>query len=1145
MVAGSKRTVDEKARIRASTDLTCSMCVEAGAGTGKTTILVSRFLSIIEEGLARCSRIVAITFTEKAAAEMKMRLREKIEERLLSESLDDTVRARLQNALYELERSVIGTIHSFAATILREFPLEAGVDPYFTQLDDLEYGVLFDRSWEDFIEALSEEDQLTVRWYLILGGSAGKLKELARYWYSRRVERYTTGIFKKRAVQGKSGDGREGGVTRPLSEVFSLAEEFTGYLKLRAGELSSMADSFCIDSSDKGYIAISDFARSVELLQELEGEELVQFLLSLNLPKNKGNKSNWEPPGKCTEQKEIFKEIIGRRDEFAAGVMDILRDNIESMLERFAQSIERAKAAKGALDFDDLLIKARRLLENREVREQVADRYRFILVDEFQDTDPIQSEIVYLLSLGKEPGEKGECGIVRGKLFIVGDPKQSIYRFRGADVEVYERFKDRLSDSGEILKIVQNFRSVPGIVNWVNSVFSNVIRAPDDGRYQSEYEPIHPYRDGTGVSIVYLDIPPDESSTKADEVRMAEAEAIARCIYKLVGSGYRVFDRHKGGYVPIEYRHIAVIYPTTTGIEHYEEILRFEQIPYIVEGGKLYFARQEVRELATAMWAIEDPDDSLAVVATLRSSLFGFSDEELFLYKRKTGGFKPVEEGTAEDERFSLMRDALRLLGELHERRNVLGAHGVMKGLIDATNFMELSLIRPHGEQKVLNIKKALHKAREFDATGYPFRRFARWFSEQERELYAEGESPVVEDDENAVRLLTMHKAKGLQFPVVIMANLVQRAARSSSAYIVDGSRLEFKLNGSLATSGFLGARDIEKKREIAEKARLLYVAATRAQDILVLPVHRNKGESYINLISRYLPQVGDDSVRRREGDSSGSPSENEADVETGKGSTVEGIEIETWTPASLPPLKGAKKTFVRMPSLSDEDERAARERKALWLKEHAEVIEKGGRSAAMIISATALESGAHRETFSTGYRSSVDRDLASRIGTAFHRVMEILDFERKGDSSGVVAKICMELDLEDHISEVEGLVDRALGSDVLKSVLSSENFYREVPFLVPLDDLYISGRIDLLFRDDGCWNVLDYKTDIVEPGDVEARGREYELQAGIYALALQRLRVGPIGRVIIYFVRADASKVFDSPEKISRVAEEHLKRIR
>lgn len=1140
-MAVGRKTIDEEARTRASTDLAHSLCIEAGAGTGKTTILVSRFLAIVESGLARCSQIVAITFTEKAAAEMKMRLREEIEKRLLEDSRKEEVHARLREALYELERSAIGTIHSFAATILREFPLEADIDPYFAQLDDIESGVLFDRCWEDFIETLREDDRLAVRWFLILGGSPRKLRDMAKMWYSSGIERHVEGIFKKRRHRRGTGSDMENSASDSLSRISSLADEFRAYLGKMSEELSSMARSYCVNRGDKGFAAISDLSKAVELSKELEDEDLVQFLFSLSIPKGKGNKGNWKPGEKCTEQKEIFKEIEETRRELTTNVMDLVRGSIETVLERFSESLEESKNARSAMDFDDLLIKARNLLNNEEVRRQLAKRYRFILVDEFQDTDTIQSEIIYLLSLCEGSGDKEKEEIAQGKLFIVGDPKQSIYRFRGADIEVYESFKDRLSRSGEIVQIVQNFRSVPGIVNWVNTVFSNVIKAPEDGRYQSDYEPIHPFRDGRGVSIVYIDTQEDHQNIRSDEARSIEAEAIARTIHKLVDSDYRIFDRKTGRYVPVDYRHIAIIYPTTTGIEHYEDILRFEGIPYIVEGGKLYFARQEVRELVAAMWAIEDPEDSLALVATLRSSLFGFSDEELFLFKRKFGELKPTSNDESLSERFFLLMEALKLIRELHEKRNLLGVYGTIKELIERTNFIELSLIRPHGEQKVLNIRKVLHRAHEFDATGYPFRRFARWFSERERDLSREEESPVVEDDENAVRLLTMHKAKGLQFPVVIMANLIQGVYRSSSSYIIDGSRIEFKIDGNSVTSGFNYAKDTDRKREIAEKVRLLYMAATRAQDLLILPIHGKRG-SYIELISPYLPPASDISLEGQEDGAGRIPSVEKPGRENVEEPEVEGARIEKWALNTLPSLKGERKVFVRMPSHRKELEREALGERNRWLKEHARIVEKGSRAKAAIIAASSLELEAFDENSSLAFPSPAG-DYAARVGIAFHRVMEIVDFERKVDHTAIVEKVCRELDLESRIEEVVQLVDTSLDSEVLKEVFSSENFYREVPFFIPLEGNYISGRIDLLFKSKGKWNILDYKTDFVEQRDIDRKGAIYRQQAGVYVLALDRLGIGPIGKVSLYFVRPHALKVFESPEEILREAKETIRK--
>jgi len=1124
-----KEIVDQVVRERVEKDLGTSFCVEAGAGTGKTTILVSRYLSIIERGLARCGEIVAITFTEKAAAEMKIRLREKIEERISQEEISDDVRGRLENALYELERSTIGTIHSFASSILKEYPIESRVDPFFEQLDELGEGLLLEKCWKDFVESLCEEDQLAVRWFLVLGGGVNNFRELAFSWYRSRGKRIIKGMFSYDHYGGSMGRASK---LRSWNDLDKYISSFISFLEEKSEQLMSLAEAFCVDREDNGYKAIVGFGNQVEALKVFDPEEAIQAIFGLYVPKNKGNKGKWDPPEKCTEQKEIFKGIEDRRDNFKSEVLDFVRDRLKDVFDNFVEYVEGEKIRKGVLDFDDLLIKARLLLDDERILKQIRGRFKYILVDEFQDTDQLQAEIVYLIS--SEGSWDEGFRIVPGKLFIVGDPKQSIYRFRGADVEVYEEFKQKLDGTGEICSITQNFRSVKGLVSWVNDIFSCIITRVGDEKYQSEYEPISAFRDDREFSVVYLNIPKHRDSDSADEARAHEARAIARVIHKLVDEGFTVVDLNSGKEVPVTYRHIAVIYPATTSIEHYENTLRDEEIPYIVEGGKLYFARQEIRDLSNALWSIEDPADSVALVSTLRSALFGFSDEEIFIFSRRAGNISYITDIKKDDLKNNDLFEALEFLKGLHDRKNSIGSYRVLKELLDKTNFIELSALRSHGEQRVLNIHKALQKARDFDSAGYSFRTFAEWLRKSEVEIYGEGESPVVEEDEDAVRLITMHKAKGLQFSIVILANLLQRVSRRERIYIVGGSRIEFKI-GSAKTSGYDLASTEESKRELAERVRLLYVAATRAQDILVVPMN-GKDNSYFGLISPLLPDYFELRDLMNKDTKDGVGEDDREGLHKIKG-------IRVWGEKDLPPLKATKKVFISMPKYDKKSQLYSIEEKRKWRSRHEKMLESGKKSKYRLLPVTALDDAGLEETVPLSRLFRSERDDALKEGLAFHEVMDRVVSMGTENVTSVVERVCTDMDILDKKESVYELVKKAINSTVLKEALSSSRIFTEVPFIVPYKRDLISGRIDLLYEKDNMWVLVDYKTDRVDKRDVEERMKDYRLQAGLYTMALNRFVGLKVSRVVFYFVRPDHCVSMESTGELVDWALERLEK--
>ncbi|MCX5753189.1 MAG: UvrD-helicase domain-containing protein, partial [Candidatus Krumholzibacteria bacterium] len=1015
--------------------------------------------SILESGKASCSQIVAITFTEKAAGEMKVRLRRKILERRAEPALAGEARANLERAYDELERSPISTIHSFAATILREYPVEARVDPNFSQLDALEGALFFDECWSDFLAREAEQWEETLRRFIFFGGSIDDLGAIAAELYAHRAGRVCERMF---GIGPLPGDCATPLLSNPDPSA-GLRDEFAA----AAARLSALERDHCTNPADRGSLAIGEFAARMEALGLLRGDDLTRFLLTIKLPKNKGSKENWRPVEACAEQKGVFGDLEEFRESAKAEFSDYLRDGLEGFFDEFLARVDKRKASLGVLDFDDLLIKVRELLRSGSALDMLRDRYRYILVDEFQDTDPVQAEIVYLLASSAGgagaraalcPGTDSAGGPDRpepapGKLFIVGDPKQSIYRFRKADIETYERVKERLSASGERLSIVENFRSVPGIVEWVNETFSEIMRPSGDGRFQPPYEAIHPFRSGSGAPVVLLDLELEEGDLRAQTIRAREGEAIARLIHKLVEDGTTVADSRTREERALKFGDIAVIYPGTTGIDHYEEPLRAEAIPYVVEGGKLYYAREEIRALAAAVWAIEDPYDPLALVAALRSPMFGASDEDIFLFARIGGRFDYLDPGEGATGKPGDLGAALELLAGLHARRNELGPSGTLLDLLGRTKFLELSLLRPHGEQRVSNIRKAVSSARAFEGKGASYRRFARWFRDQEALASAEGESPVVEEDENAVRLLTVHKAKGLQFPVVILANLVQRRHPSYKILVEGGRRISFKL-GLLETSDHDAFEKEEKAREAAETVRLLYVASTRAGDMLVIPRMPKEG-SYFGLIKARL---GADAGGADEGCAGGAEM---------NGKPIRSAHVRDLALSSLPPLRGRPRPFTRFSEPSREAaSRAARERSE-WIFARERLL-ADARKGPFALAPSKLGAAALAPVFprdaapepglgvpaaegagATVARPDADprsRDRLLLFGQAFHRIMELADLSDMRSPGVLSASVAAGFGIEDAACELERVAETALRSDLIARASRSPRCLREVP---------------------------------------------------------------------------------------------------
>lgn len=794
--------------------------------------------------------------------------------------------------------------------------------------------------------------------------------------------------------------------------------------------------------------------------------------------------------------------------------------------------------------------------------EKLRKRYRYVLVDEFQDTDPVQARMIMRLA-----GGRGEAsGYGSGRLFIVGDPKQSIYRFRKADVEIFEKTKDTFSERDSVLRISQNFRSVPGIVDWVNSAFSGIIRRPDEGRYQPDYEPIRPFREGERRAVALLDLEMDGKQPNTDSVREREGESIARLVNWLMQSGRSVRCSEHPGYRPLRYGDIAVLYPRTTGIDFYENPLRREGVPYSVEGGKLYYMRQEVRDIAAALWSIEEPWDGLALFAVLSSPVFGFSDEEIFLFSRSGGRLDYLGGKASDGDEFEDFKDAFDILRDLHRGKDKRGCASTLLELLRRTGYLELSALRPHGEQRVANIRKAVHFAREFDEGGYSFRRFASWFRDREPLGADEGDSPVT--DEDAVRLLTIHKSKGLQFPVVIMANLVQKRENRIDRLLLRDGRMAFRVGAVMETSDFESFRTEERSRDEAEAARLLYVAATRAEDLLVIGRTPRRG-SYFELLSRFLP---DENPGDGDSENEGKAGDGVGDSGSGDKSGADAADLVDLINVSvLPSLTGKAESFTALKLyVGGRDGYGAAERER-WVAERKGLIEAGS-IAPVVLTPTGLEDRKTRSQSNAGGTAAEDTEelktirvdqlvsasakdagsmpghlpgvddveggRALRFGAAFHRLMELADLRSLKMPDRSVEYAAEEFGIEDRVEELATLIRSVLRSDLLVEASGARRIMRETPFTISIDSHFaavakagtvpggmIEGRIDLLFETENGWTAVDYKTDSVPAADVDRRFEMYRPQGSLYAVSLSKMGMDLNGGMVFYFVRSGQAR--------------------
>jgi len=1083
--------VDEAHRERARKDFTTNFWVEAGAGTGKTRLLIERlYYLVVQEGVS-LEEVAAITFTEKAASELKIRLREKLEEQ--KKVSTGPLLRRIEAALQELEYAPLGTIHSFAASLLRERPVEARVDPRFEILDQSGMETLGARAWDSWFTDQLEQEREPLRRAIKFGFRPDDLRTLAFKIYSERE------ILEQGRSYPASYSPRE--CLEKLREPLSLLKQL-------------MQD--CKETSDEGFQQITRFLEWFSSADKQNDEDLTYSFLQL-MPelKKKGKQENWFSRESCREQKKLAGEINEMQQDILVRASGGVMEETLEWLKEFFPYLEEEKLKRGVLDFNDLLLKARDLVKkHNEARGYFQRRFRYLLVDEFQDTDPLQAEIIMFLSESAPlAGTWDQVKLQPGKLFLVGDPKQSIYRFRRADIQMYDEVRQcLLQQQGEELYLVQNFRTLPQVITWVNQAFEHLIQPVPDRSYQPRYVPLDPYRRESRQDIppILFYHPPEESREySADELRRMEARWLSASIKDMVGCQEIVLK--DGSTRTLDYSDVAVLFPTTTGIYHYEDALQQLHIPYRLEGGKLLFQRSEINHFIALVAALDNPYDQVALVSTLRN-VFGVSDEEIFYFVHQGGRLDYLHEKEQGLEKLPPVIDhAFRVLEELYRAGQEAcfnSVTGYLEEALEKTGFLKWLRLQQRSRQAISNLKKMLDLARSWEKKDpLTLRQFLGWLRESKEQEKEESESLIPEGEAKAVTLLTVHRSKGLEFPVVVLANLISGQNRSPSL-LVDRrhSRYELKAGGqvSFATCGFSELREDEKARQEAEKRRLFYVAVTRAENCLMIPLTRGRrSQGYWN----YLSEL-DENHRI--------PEYARVEMETN---------LEKF-PKSLPSEDQEEATEKEDNQKSFAEELTAVDwlkRRQRWKEELSELVTRQAESTPAYTASGQVgevdEKDKEREV------SSLDRPVArgASLGSAYHQVMEKVSL--KPESSEVyrlVEEASRYWGLEQEAAdELGAMVQKTLKSSLWKRI-EGIPVYREVPFSVYYGGKILEGLVDLLFQEGESLVLVDYKTDYLDKNDVESRRDYYLPQAYGYALALEHVTGKRIKEVSFYFVRPD-----------------------
>ena len=1129
--------VDDGARARIRSDLDATLIVEAAAGTGKTTELVHRIMALLKGGRTTLARIVAVTFTEKAAGEMKLRLRGEIEKaRREGEPVE---RERLDRALAELEEAHIGTIHSFCAEMLRQRPVEARVDPMFEVLDEdgeaRAFASAFDAWFETILAAPPEGVRRVLRRKSRDRDSSSPREVLRKAGYALLDQRDFDAPWRR--------------------DAFDRTEALDGLLA-RQAEVAAFALRVDHDSEDwlaKGLLQLGRFMHDLERREAIRGRDHDGVEQELRELARQGL-WRWKGRGKWLAEGLLREEVLGKLLALKAELDRVLEQSdadlaacLHEDLAPLVRAYENAKGRAGRLDFLDLLLVARNLVRDDDaVRAELQERFTHVLVDEFQDTDPLQAEILLLLA-ADDPRARTfhDARPVPGKLFIVGDPKQSIYRFRRADVTLYEATKRRLMSQGAtLLHLSTSFRSAPSIQAAINAAFAPLMRGSPDGS-QAEYVPLQPFRAEpvNRPTIVALPVPRPYThygKVAGYAIDSSLPDAVGAFIDWLIHqSGWTVTERERPTeQVPIVARHICLLTRRFVNgrndvTRDYVRALEVRHIPHVLVGGRSYHQREEVVALRNGLTAIEWPDDELSVFATLHGPFFALGDDALLAYRDVLGTPNPVRR--IDDALLTPLTrpvaDALRILRRLHSGRNRQPIGDTIGQLLDATRAHAGVAIWPNGEQALANVLRMQEQARRFEAAGASsFRAFIAWLDD-EAERRSAAEAPVVEEGTDGVRVMTVYKAKGLEFPVVILIDpTCPHVHKKPSRYVDTTRRLWATSLADCAPVELIDHREEVLRHDADEAVRLTYVAATRARELLVIPVVGDEpSPGWVDALHPVLyphgadrraalpapgcPPFGDDTVV------AGRPAERDKDdaVTPGLHRPKVGSHTVAWWDPGVLRLGKEEDAGLRHQRILAEDvvghaHEEGNRRYDEWEKARAGLLERGTMPTLTVRVVTGGDNvpsavSTIQVDVEVTAASGTARPGGARFGTLVHAVLAgvPLDADRAQVLAIARTQGTMLAATSEEVDAAVVSTMAALGHPIfLAAKAAGDACRREAPVLLSESDgSLVEGVLDLAYRvtvgDSSEWVIVDYKTD----AELAGRQKTYEEQVRLYARAV------------------------------------------
>ena len=826
---------DAGERARIVDELDATLFVEAGAGSGKTRSLVDRIVALVTRAAVPMRQIAAITFTDKAAAELRDRVRRELE--AVERHGDEVAADRARQALHDLDGAAVSTLHAFAQRLLTEQPLQAGLPPRVEVADEVASQLAFDERWAAFVDGLLDDEAL----------AAAPDDEQALLLLLE--------------------------VRKPIEALRDVALEFERNWDLVAEQVVGMPVP-PVQLLDVRDVVEEVLAVAGERIHGAEGDKLVDALAALE-PLAHQLEAAETPRDQLRALHRLAAKPIGKIGNCAkcwkggpwAGGLDPLRQQANDAIARCADAEQTlAEAAlrrltarvatftvataeqrrrEGRLAFHDLLVLARDMLR----ASRLGARGPRCAARALQPAParrvpghrphPGRDRVAPRRRSRRAPAVAGHLPPpLPGRLFFVGDPKQSIYRFRRADIATFLRTRQAVTD--QPVHLTANFRTAEPVVGWINATFDRLIEAIDD--VQPAYQPLQPVRRPTlaGPPVLALD---SEHADKplAGELRAREVRDVVTSIREAL-AGWEVSDG-EGLPRPARPGDIAILIPSRAVLDALEDALDDADIPYRTESSSLAYASREVRDLLLALRAVDDATDELALVSTLRSALFGCTDVDLYRWRRERGGrWNLVGGQLPEPEADDPVHDAMTYLRALAAERHWTAPADLLDRLVRDRRVLEVAGTGRRSRDVWRRVRYLLDQARAWrEAGGGSLREYVAWAYRQAADGVRVNEAVLPETDHDAVRIMTIHAAKGLEFPIVVVAGLTtqHRGGRAGVDVLWTADGPQVRLSPTFVTREYEATKVLDEQLDEYERRRLLYVACTRARDHLVVSLHR------------------------------------------------------------------------------------------------------------------------------------------------------------------------------------------------------------------------------------------------------------------------------------------------------------------